>query len=373
MSDKQIYRAYLIENSVNKKKYVGITTQTYISRWRRHKSDAINGRGYKLHKSMKRIGISKFKFTPLFETDDWDEINKYEKNKIIELNTINKGYNLNLGGSFGDGKGKAVIVNGKKFISMNAAARYYNFETWTIHQRVSKYGWTLKQALGIHNPPEIEIDRINITVNGKHFKNFRAACKFYQLNEDAVRSRLNLRWTIDEAFGLEKPPNKGRNSAQAKKIKVEGVTYTSISKAAEEYEISKSKLADRLRSNWSINQAFEIDEPPPPSGSKNGTVIVVNGKKFKSITDAEKFFNIRIGLAGERLNRGWTKNQAFNLKQRLSTSGEKNGIPIKVNGKLFSSMKKASKFYEIDNRKVWKRINKYGWSINEAFELKKRK
>jgi hypothetical protein len=324
---------------------------------------------------MRRVGIKKFKMTPLFQTHDWDEINKYEKDKITEYDSIFKGYNLNFGGSFGDGKGKSITVRGKKFISINAASRYYNIDSYNVHQRMNKFGWTLRQALEIDNPPLHEPSQAKpFEVDGKVFKSFRNACKFYKLNEDKVRGRLDKKnnWTVRQAFEIDSPPRRGRNSAIAKNITVEGVKYSSISAAAEKYEINKSVVAQRIRQKWTTRQAFNLDKPPKLK-PKKGKKIRVGDKTFISIPKAARYFKLHPSCVSGRLKLGWTINQTFNLDKPPPQAGEKNGIPIKVKGKKFSSMKKASKFYGLDNRKVWKRINKFGWSINEAFGLVKRK
>ena len=239
---------------------------------------------------------------------------------------------------------------------------------------MKKYGWTLRQALEIDKPPIREPSFAKpFEVEGKVFKSFRKACKHYKLDESMVRGRLSRnKWTVRQAFEIDSAPRKGRNSAQAKKIKVDGIEYASLSIAADKYNINRTTLLGRLKNNWTIRQAFNLDKPPPPAGEKNGKTINIKDKKFSSISKAEEFYKLRRGLAIERLNRGWTINQTFNLDVQPPPVGEKNGIPIRVKGKKFSSMKKASKFYGLKNTIVWKRINKFGWSINEAFGLLKR-
>ena len=240
---------------------------------------------------------------------------------------------------------------------------------------MKKYGWTLRQALEIDKPPIREPSQAKpFEVEGKIFKSFRKACQHYKLNEDMIRSRLENRngWTIRQAFEIEPPPRKGRNSAIAKKITVEGIKYPSISAAAEKYGINQATIARRIRQKWTTRQAFNLDKPPKLK-PKKGKKIRVGNKSFISIPEAARYFKLHPSCVSQRLKLGWTINQTFNLHKPPPKAGEKNGIPIKIKGKKFSSMKKASKFYGLDNRTVWKRINKFGWSINEAFGLVKRK
>ena len=41
-----------------------------------------------------------------------------------------------------------------------------------------------------------------ITVNGKTFKSFSEACRYYNLDYDNVLTRLKFGWTPEEAFEL---------------------------------------------------------------------------------------------------------------------------------------------------------------------------
>ena len=371
------YTAYKITNSSNKKVYIGITTRKLDQRWSQHLSYAKNNRGYRLHKAMRKIGIKKFMMKELYKTSDWEKINSFERKMIKKHNSIHNGYNTNFGGSFGSGFGNPITINGKKFISLASAARYYGDDAEGAYQRIKKYGWTVKQAFGLAPPPKRDIwknrkDAISITVNGKIFKTLREACKKHNESEGKIRARLSNGWTPDQAFGFDEPRQKPLSN-NAIKIKVEGVIYPSLSKAANHYNLGRHLVQKRYTDGWTTRQIFGLRPPPLPK-PVIGKKITLKGIRFNSLAEAARYFKINPKKADDRMRNGWSKEEAFEIKKRVSKpGGEQNGKVIHVEGKKFSSMKKAAKHYGLDNRKVWKRINIFGWSVKEAFNLVERK
>jgi group I intron endonuclease len=90
------YEIYLITNTVNQKKYIGIT-RNLRGRWYQHK--ITNGSSPYLHKAIKKYGIESFVFEHLATAFNLDFAQIIEKNLISEFGTkAPKGYNLTDGG-----------------------------------------------------------------------------------------------------------------------------------------------------------------------------------------------------------------------------------------------------------------------------------
>ena len=86
-----------------------------------------------------------------------------------------------------------------------------------------------------------------ITVNGKTFKSFSEACRYYNLNYSMVWNRLNKGWTIEEAFGLiEKEFHHHR-----KEITLNGKTFNSIIEATKYYNLNTNLVQKKLPRGWS--------------------------------------------------------------------------------------------------------------------------
>lgn len=93
---------YLVTNSVNGKRYVGLTSKTIDKRWALHISHAKSVKARQpLHTAIKKYGVEKFIVSVLEECNTENELRNREKFWINELDTFisnGKGYNATLGG-----------------------------------------------------------------------------------------------------------------------------------------------------------------------------------------------------------------------------------------------------------------------------------
>ena len=104
------YKLYCFTNIFNNKKYIGITKQDVLKRWK-------NGKGYKKHtrigSAISKYGWNNFKKEVLFNNLTKEEASKLEKEYILKLDTINNGYNIQEGG-FNSNNGEVSIETRKK-------------------------------------------------------------------------------------------------------------------------------------------------------------------------------------------------------------------------------------------------------------------
>ena len=151
---------------------------------------------------------------------------------------------------------------------------------------------------------------------GKTYKSFTDLCKAYGFTEGSVRMRLKRKWSLKEALGViyRKSGSPGRD----KKIEINGKIFKSIKIACRYFKIPKYLVYQRLKKrNYTINQAFNL-EPPPIRKNHNLIEIIVGGKKFKSKREAANFYNVNEKLVDNRINRdGWSIDEAYEIKPRL--------------------------------------------------------
>jgi predicted GIY-YIG superfamily endonuclease len=82
---------YLIENKINRKKYIGLTVQTLEKRVYQHKIDK---RKTLIHEAINKYGIDNFKASIIDNAKTMKKLREKEKYWIIKLNTVNpNGYN----------------------------------------------------------------------------------------------------------------------------------------------------------------------------------------------------------------------------------------------------------------------------------------
>ena len=256
---------------------------------------------------------------------------------------------------------KQITLEGKTFSTIKEAAEYYNLDYVKIRNRLH-IGWTLEEAFEL-------VFRNNscnsIIVDGKTFNSIREATEYYNLDYNTVFVRLKRGWSIEEAFELI-----DRNDTY-KLITVEGKTFESVAEACRYYNLDYAVVIYRLNNSWSIEEAFELIDRKRKQIEVKGKEITVEGKTFNSIKEAAKYYNLALGTVNARLNRGWSIEEAFGLVERKNESFK----PITVNGKTFKSIAEACRYYNLDYKTVLQRFCNYGhgWSIEEAFGLVERK
>lgn len=90
---------YCIENKINGKRYVGMTTQSLEDRIAQHVSESRYSRKKLIHKAIAKYGIDSFVISVLDEAHDLEQLKELERYYITTLSTLApNGYNLTYGG-----------------------------------------------------------------------------------------------------------------------------------------------------------------------------------------------------------------------------------------------------------------------------------
>lgn len=110
-----MYYAYLIENTVNDKVYIGIT-KDIPRRWRSHKhtykKDKSNAH---LYNAMRKYGLDKFTIREVATFECLEDCCKYEIDKIQYFRSNNIGnYNMHSGGTIGYDVSKSINITAWK-------------------------------------------------------------------------------------------------------------------------------------------------------------------------------------------------------------------------------------------------------------------
>lgn len=88
---------YKITNNINGKSYIGQTKRSPHIRWKEHKTRN-NSVCPKLKRAFEKYGTENFSFEILCEVNTLEELNKKEVELISKYNTIDNGYNIDMGG-----------------------------------------------------------------------------------------------------------------------------------------------------------------------------------------------------------------------------------------------------------------------------------
>jgi transcriptional regulator with XRE-family HTH domain len=274
------YYLYVIENSVNNKKYVGITTTSLGTRFYHHKSAASSGEGKdsKLYNAMRKFGEDKFSIRLLrCDAKSIEELLKQETDTILELDTINRGYNTSYGGTLGTVK--PITVDGIQFSSMGQAADYFEIEPYNFNQRITKLGWTPEEAAELVE--RSKYGRRNIVLRVEHngtpleFGSQAKAAEYFNLKAATVSNRLKLGWSLEQALELKPSPSSRRQKSRDPLV-FEGQEYSSLKELAECAGVSYQSLS-RYRRESSLSTEDIVYILKNNLGTKMQRVLVSEG------------------------------------------------------------------------------------------------
>ncbi len=135
-TDKCSGVVYLITNSVNRKKYVGITVTGLQTRINGHVNAAARGKAGKLYDAIRAIGAHRFQIVVLENVNSRTRLAELEKQYIEQYDCVRRGYNMTAGGGWcGHGETK-IVVDGKMFSDVHEVATHVGVHVATIRRRI---------------------------------------------------------------------------------------------------------------------------------------------------------------------------------------------------------------------------------------------
>ena len=256
-----IYTLYAIENSINDKIYIGITTSSVTNRFYLHKKAAAKAESTsKLYNAMRKLGIENFSIRIVRQdAKSVEELLRQETDFIQEMDTIKNGYNTSLGGTIGTGN--EIFVDGKVFYSQAQAAEFYGIDPSVFNLRLSRLGWSPEEAAGLKKRSKAYRNTATVNLlNGEtlSFPSVYAAAAHFGVNNSTVQLRLKNGWSMEEALEVT-PPSKSKRKRPS--ISYQNETFTSYPKLAERLNVPVNSLRNYLmNSNLSIEEIVCINE-----------------------------------------------------------------------------------------------------------------
>jgi hypothetical protein len=321
--------------------------------------------------------------------------------------------------------GAVFVAAGKEFPSLASVARHFDVEQAVLRDRL-KNGWEMDQAIGLaprerRNPARGKF----VVVAGRSFHSVAEAAKHFGVDAVKAGSRIRNGWTPEQALGVERPPVRKREYADAEEIdgrifpcgtagsyklylvtnavdnkEYVGITLGSLQKRWGEHQSmgpssvdTKLKRAIRkhglenfkielLRSDATnykelmTQEIEEIERRGTYEGGYNSTrggemvfnarAVVVGEMVFPTLSSAAEHFGVDEALIRARIDAmGWSIEEAVGLTARPNNKYSPRGS-IEVAGQTFATHKAAAASFGIDFRRYSLRINRYGWSPEQA-------
>lgn len=182
----------------------------------------------------------------------------------------------------------------------------------------------------------------------------------HNLKRSLVHARLLKGLTPEEAV---RPVVEKREGTA---IELRGKIYPSINEFARAFSLPIATVAQRLKKGWTSAQAVGIEDREKLT---TGHEIVVGGQKYPSRKQACEALGIEPRVVHNRLKAGRSIDEAFGLVGFEYASKPKR---LLLEGRNFESLVDACRFYNVDKYVVNARINRYGWTLEEALGIASR-
>lgn len=243
-----------------------------------------------------------------------------------------------------------MIVNNIEYKSISDACRAYNISMQTYYNRL-KRGKSPEEALLM----EKEISNAKETIDhlGNKFRTLEHMCKYYNINKVTFKSRLKCGMDLKEA--LTTPINKIK---RIEPIDYLGKKYKSIEDMCKYYNISVKTFRSKMHSGCTVKEALTKKK-----GMHANKCTDHLGNEYKGLVDMARAYNITYNALRAGMKKGKPLDEI--LKPR-----DKNKL-LKTMDNKFNSIKEACEYYGISKCTFYKKI-KLGYSCNEIFRSIKR-
>lgn len=253
-----------------------------------------------------------------------------------------------------------VVVDhlGKKYSSITELCKAYGILKTTFSRRI-KAGWNIENAL-TKEPVYSVVAPTKVDHLGNEYKTVKEMCNAYNISYSTFKRRRKAGWSIKDSLTIKTKHRKLRHVPGEPIKDHKGRVYKCIKDMCKEYGISISTFSNRLNNGWSIEDA--LTKVPTPYYGIRGPVKVTDhlGNEYKSIYDMCKAYHIRFNTFNGRLERGWSLEAALTRE-----IGAKNKNTEDHKGKMYKNTHQMCKAYGISEGTFESRL-KRGWSIEKA-------
>lgn len=106
--------AYIITNTISRRKYIGITSRTLPRRWNEHLLSAARGCSFALHRAIRKHGTAAFTIQQVATAMSIADLLAVEVMLIAQHRTMRpKGYNMTTGGEGAPGRTPSLLTRKK--------------------------------------------------------------------------------------------------------------------------------------------------------------------------------------------------------------------------------------------------------------------
>lgn len=161
-----------------------------------------------------------------------------------------------------------------------------------------------------------------------------------------------------------------------KKTFINDTTYSSLAEAAGSFGLESKLVRTRLSRGWSLEESLQIKKRPDRKPARSIPVSLETNeglRQFDSIKEAAAYFGLNPSIVRARLRKfGWSLEQALGIvapEKRKAHNRISVDITVDSVKYNYDSISEAAKARGLSEFLVFRRINRDGWSLEQALEL----
>ena len=188
---------YKITNQINKKVYIGLTTQGVDRRWSEHVYRFNSGeRDHKLYLAMRKYGIENFKMETILTVRFPETLPVLEVAYIKKYNSFNRGYNMTIGGDF-------VSDATREKLSKIMTGRKITWGDKIVQTKNERYSiWPCGRATGAENKQSKWFEVKHPDEHKEVFCGLREFCRKHDLSHNLLLTTLSGKQTHHKGYVL---------------------------------------------------------------------------------------------------------------------------------------------------------------------------
>lgn len=282
----------------NGKRYVGVTKQNVNARWK-------NGFGYctqtKVYEAINKFGWDNIEHIVLEKNLTEEEAHNLERERIIEFDTVENGYNTWVGGITTSGE-KLYEYNGEFLTASELGDKYGadGVDGHCITNRIRR-GYDVKTAV---ETPNIKRED-NHFFNGKCYSTSEIVnMANIELTNQDVQTRIYYGWDLDRILNQPKGKKLVKSGTKEPTYEYNGKLYNTYQLSQlSPYDLTSANIYNRINEHhWSVERAINT-----PKVNRN-IKLEYNGKEYstKEIAELNPDPRVTHHTVTDRLKGGWS-------------------------------------------------------------------
>ncbi len=161
-------------------------------------------------------------------------------------------------------------------------------------------------------------------------------------------------------------------------VTYKGEIYRSLAELCKKKKVSCDLIRNRIKMGESLEEALDNGNRYQMHGtSRNGNKVIVNGIIYDSLSAAARAYNLNVTTVDMRIKYGYTIEEAFGLKKRKKPDDKrkrKKETQFAFNGRTYKSIKEFCKINDLEHQysSIVQRLSKGEEFVDIITNLKKR-